>query len=257
MIVIPAIDILEGKCVRLYQGDYQAAEIFNDDPVAVAQQWADQGATRLHLVDLDGAKQGKLVNGEIIAAIARQVSIPIQMGGGLRDWGSVTQVLGLGVAQVILGTSAVKQPDLVAQLCSEFSGQILVGIDARNGKVATDGWLETSEVAAPALAQSMAALGAAGIIYTDIHRDGTLRGANIPALREMAESVQIPITASGGISSITNLLSLLALEPLGVTGVIVGKALYTGDISLKEALQAVGDGRLQDVPPDLGFSTFA
>lgn len=257
MIVIPAIDILDGKCVRLYQGDYQAAEIFNDDPVAVAQQWADQGATKLHLVDLDGAKQGKVVNGATIAAIARQVSIPIQVGGGLRDWSSVTQILGLGVAQVILGTTAVKQPELVAQLCSEFPRQILVGIDARNGKVATDGWLETSEVMATSLGQDMAALGAAGIIYTDIYRDGTLSGANLPALREMAESVQIPIIASGGISSITNLLSLLALEPLGVTGVIVGKALYTGDISLNEALQAVGDGRLQDVPPDLGFSSYA
>lgn len=257
MIVIPAIDILEGKCVRLYQGDYQAAEVFNDDPVAVAQQWADQGATRLHLVDLDGAKQGRIVHGKVIEAIASQVKIPIQVGGGLRDWSSVTQVLGLGVAQVILGTTAVKQPELVAQLCGEFPGQILVGIDARNGKVATDGWLETSEVTATSLGQSMAALGTAGIIYTDIHRDGTLSGANLPALREMVAAIDIPVIASGGISSITNLLSLLALEPLGVTGVIIGKALYTGSISLKEALQAVGDGRWQDVPPDLGFSTFA
>jgi phosphoribosylformimino-5-aminoimidazole carboxamide ribotide isomerase len=208
-------------------------------------------------VDLDGAKQGRVVHGKVIEAIARQVKIPIQVGGGLRDWGSVTQVLGLGVAQVILGTTAVKQPELVKQLCGEFPGQILVGIDARNGKVATDGWLETSEIAATSLGQSMAALGAAGIIYTDIHRDGTLSGANLPALREMAEAIAIPVIASGGISSITNLLSLLALETLGVTGVIIGKALYTGNISLKEALQAVGDGRWQDVPPDLGFSTFA
>ncbi len=257
MMVIPAIDILDGKCVRLYQGDYAISEVFNDDPVAVAQQWADQGATKLHLVDLDGAKQGKVVNGKIIAAIVDRVKIPVQVGGGLRDWGSVTQVLGLGVAQVILGTIAVKQPELVGQLCGEFPGQIFVGIDARNGKVATDGWLETSEVVATTLGQTMANLGAAGIIYTDIHRDGTLSGANIPALREMAEAIEIPVIASGGISSITNLLSLLALEPLGVTGVIVGKALYTGNISLKEAMQAIGDGRLQDVPPDLGFSSFA
>lgn len=257
MMVIPAIDILDGKCVRLYQGDYAISEVFNDDPVAVAQQWADQGATKLHLVDLDGAKEGKVVNGKVIAAIVDRVKIPVQVGGGLRDWGSVTQVLGLGVAQVILGTIAVKQPELVGQLCGEFPGQILVGIDARNGKVATDGWLETSEAVATTLGQTMANLGAAGIIYTDIHRDGTLSGANIPALREMAESIEIPVIASGGISSITNLLSLLALEPLGVTGVIVGKALYTGNISLKEAMQAIGDGRLQDVPPDLGFSSFA
>ncbi len=257
MMVIPAIDILDGKCVRLYQGDYAISEVFNDDPVAVAQQWADQGATKLHLVDLDGAKQGRVVNGAVIAAIIDRVKIPVQVGGGLRDWSSVTQVLGLGVAQVILGTIAVKQPELVGQLCGEFPGQILVGIDARNGKVATDGWLETSEVVATTLGQTMAKLGAAGIIYTDIHRDGTLSGANIPALREMAEAIEIPVIASGGISSITDLLSLLALEPLGVTGVIVGKALYTGNISLKEAMQAIGDGRLQDVPPDLGFSSFA
>jgi len=257
MMVIPAIDILDGKCVRLYQGDYAISEVFNDDPVAVAQQWADQGATKLHLVDLDGAKEGRVVNGAIIAAIVDRVKIPVQVGGGLRDWSSVTQVLGLGVAQVILGTTAVKQPELVGQLCGEFPGQILVGIDARNGKVATDGWLETSEVVATTLGQTMANLGAAGIIYTDIHRDGTLSGANIPALREMAEAIEIPVIASGGISSITNLLSLLSLEPLGVTGVIIGKALYTGNISLKEAMQAIGDGRLQDVPPDLGFSSFA
>lgn len=257
MMVIPAIDILDGKCVRLYQGDYAISEVFNDDPVAVAQQWADQGATKLHLVDLDGAKQGRVVNGAVIAAIVDRVKIPVQVGGGLRDWSSVTQVLGLGVAQVILGTIAVKQPELVGQLCGEFPGQILVGIDARNGKVATDGWLETSEVVARTLGQTMAKLGAAGIIYTDIHRDGTLSGANIPALREMAEAIEIPVIASGGISSITDILSLLALEPLGVTGVIVGKALYTGNISLKEAMQAIGDGRLQDVPPDLGFSSFA
>ncbi|NJL92195.1 MAG: hypothetical protein HC916_22330 [Coleofasciculaceae cyanobacterium SM2_1_6] len=192
MMVIPAIDILDGKCVRLYQGDYAISEVFNDDPVAVAQQWADQGATRLHLVDLDGAKQGRVVNGKIIAAIGDRVKIPIQVGGGLRDWRSVTQVLGLGVTQVILGTAAVKQPELVGQLCGEFPGQILVGIDARNGKVATDGWLETSEVVATTLGQTMANLGAAGIIYTDIHRDGTLSGANIPALREMAEAIDLP-----------------------------------------------------------------
>lgn len=257
MDVIPAIDLLAGQCVRLYQGDYEKSQVFNENPADVARQWADQGASWLHIVDLDGAKTGKLVNLQAIEAIARIVPVRIQVGGGLRDRASVAQLLNLGVQRVILGTIAVEQPQLVADLCQEFPGQIVVGIDARNGQVATRGWLETSEVLATALAQQMQELGAAAIIYTDIHRDGTLQGPNLAALRELAAEISIPIIASGGISSVTDLLSLLALEPLGVTGVIVGRALYTGDISLKQALQAIGQGRLQDVPPDLGFSAFA
>ncbi len=185
------------------------------------------------------------------------VPVPIQVGGGLRDRTSVAQLLEVGVQRVILGTVAVEQPQLVGELSQEFPGQIFVGIDARNARVATRGWLETSEVLAPQLALQMQNLGAAAIIYTDIHRDGTLQGPNLEALREIAAVVSIPVIASGGVSSVTDLLSLLALEPLGVTGVIVGRALYTGDISLKQALQAIGPQRLQDVPPDLGFSTFA
>ncbi|MCT7951900.1 1-(5-phosphoribosyl)-5-[(5-phosphoribosylamino)methylideneamino]imidazole-4-carboxamide isomerase [Ancylothrix sp. C2] len=257
MEVIPAIDLLEGRCVRLYQGDYDKAETFNENPAAVAQQWVAQGATRLHLVDLDGAKKGEPVNRPAIAEIVRSTNVPVQVGGGLRDRQTVADILALGVDRVILGTVAVEKPDLVKELCQEFPGQIVVGIDARNGKVATRGWLETSEVLATDLAQQMAKLGAAAIIYTDIHRDGTLSGPNMAALREMAAAVDVPVIASGGVSSVTDLLSLLALEPQGVTGVIVGRALYTGDISLKEAIQAVGEGRWQDVPPDLGSSGFA
>ncbi|OKH25364.1 1-(5-phosphoribosyl)-5-[(5-phosphoribosylamino)methylideneamino]imidazole-4-carboxamide isomerase [Chroogloeocystis siderophila] len=257
MEVIPAIDLLAGKCVRLYQGDYARSQVFNDNPADVAQQWVEQGATRLHVVDLDGAKQGNVVNLAAIEAITAAVSIPIQVGGGLRDSTSVAQLLNLGVQRVIVGTVAVEQPQLVADLCQEFPGQIVVGIDARNGKVATRGWLKTSEVLATQLAMQMQELGVAAIIYTDIHRDGTLSGPNIDALRELATQISIPVIASGGVSSITDLLSLLALEPLGVTGAIVGRALYTGDISLKSAVQAVGQGRLQDIPPDLGFSAFA
>ncbi|AFZ32653.1 1-(5-phosphoribosyl)-5-((5-phosphoribosylamino)methylideneamino) imidazole-4-carboxamide isomerase [Gloeocapsa sp. PCC 7428] len=257
MEVIPAIDLLAGKCVRLYQGDYARSQVFNDNPADVAQQWVEQGATRLHVVDLDGAKQGKVVNLAAIEAITAAVSVPIQVGGGLRDSTSVAQLLDLGVQRVILGTVAVEQPQLVADLCQEFPGQIVVGIDARNGKVATRGWLETSEVLATQLATQMQELGAAAIIYTDIHRDGTLSGPNLEALRELATEISIPVIASGGVSSVTDLLSLLALEPLGVIGAIVGRALYTGDISLKSAVQAVGQGRLQDIPPDLGFSAFA
>lgn len=257
MEVIPAIDILDGKCVRLYQGDYQQTQIFDENPVAVAKEWADQGATRLHVVDLDGAKKGQPVNLEAIASIVQAVSISVQVGGGLREYASVANLLSLGVRQAILGTVAVEKPQVVEQLCQEFPGQIVVGIDARHGKVATRGWVETSEVLATSLAQQMAQRGAAAIIYTDIHRDGTLNGPNIEALRELAEAVNLPIIASGGVSSVTDLLSLLALEPLGVTSVIVGRALYTGDVILKEALQAVGPGRLQDIPPDLGYSAFA
>lgn len=263
MDVIPAIDLLDGQCVRLYQGDYAQSQVFDADPVAVAQQWVEQGARRLHLVDLDGAKAGYPVNLKVIEAIAQRVNsisttpVAIEVGGGLRDYASVANLLSTGIQYAILGTVAVENPDLVQQIAQEFPGQIIVGIDARDGKVATRGWLETSEVLATTLAQQMAQKGAAEIIYTDIQRDGTLSGPNLPALRELAESVNIPVIASGGISSVSDLLSLLALESQGVTGVIVGKALYTGDVNLKEALRAVGPGRWQDIPPDLGSSRFA
>lgn len=248
MEVIPAIDLLEGRCVRLYQGDYQKSEIFNENPVEVAQQWQEKGATRLHLVDLDGAKQGKSVNMEAIASIIKAISIPVQVGGGLRDRSSIAQLIDLGVDRTIVGTVAVENPELVKQLCQEFPGKIVIGIDAREGKVATRGWLETSEVEATQLAKQFETL-AAAIIYTDIYRDGTLKGPNIPALRELASHINIPVIASGGVSSLTDLLSLLALETLGVTGVIVGRALYTGDVELKEAIAAVGQGRWQDITP--------
>jgi phosphoribosylformimino-5-aminoimidazole carboxamide ribotide isomerase len=257
MDVIPAIDLLAGRCVRLYQGDYNRSQVFSENPADVAKQWVDQGAARLHVVDLDGAKAGKVVNLEAIEAIAQAVSVPIQVGGGLRDKSSVQQLFNTGVQRAILGTIAVEQQQLVQQLCQEFPGQIIIGIDARNGLVATRGWLETSEVLATQLAVQMQELGAASIIYTDIHRDGTLSGPNLEALRELAATISIPVIASGGVSSVTDLLSLLALEPQGVTGVIVGRALYTGDIDLKEALRAIGPGRIQDIPPNLDFSSFA
>lgn len=257
MDVIPAIDLLGGQCVRLYQGDYNQAQTFDENPVAVARQWEQQGATRLHVVDLDGAKAGHPVNQDAIAAIVRAIDIPVQVGGGLRDRAAVTELLNLGVQRAILGTVAVEQPDLVSELCAAFPGQIAVGIDARNGKVATRGWLETSEILATDLAQQMADRGVATIIYTDIHRDGTLEGPNLEALRELARAIGIPIVASGGVSSVTDLLSLLSLEPLGVTSVIVGRALYTGDVVMREALRAVGPGRWQDIPPDFGSSAMA
>ncbi|WP_448572520.1 1-(5-phosphoribosyl)-5-[(5-phosphoribosylamino)methylideneamino]imidazole-4-carboxamide isomerase [Trichothermofontia sp.] len=262
MEIIPAIDLLGGKCVRLYQGDYGQVEQFGDDPAQVAMQWVAQGATRLHLVDLDGAKAGEPVNLPAIAAILDRLAdaptpVHVEVGGGLRTRASVQQVLDLGVQWAILGTVAVENPALVAELCQTFPQQIIVGIDARDGQVATRGWLETSTVAATTLARQMAAIGVAAIIYTDIQRDGTLQGPNLTALREMVDQCPIPVIASGGMSSVTDLLSLLGLEAAGLTGAIVGRALYTGDISLHEALQAVGPGRLQDLPPDLGPSRFA
>lgn len=257
MEVIPAIDLLEGRCVRLYQGDYDQAQTFDENPVAVARQWAEQGATRLHVVDLDGAKAGKPVNQASIEAIVRAIDIPVQVGGGLRSRQSVVELLERGVQRAILGTVAVEQPELIDQLCQEFPGKIAVSLDARNGRVATRGWLETAEILATDLAKRMAEAGVDALVYTDIHRDGTLQGPNTEALREVADAVSVPIVASGGVSSMTDLLGLLSLEPAGVTSVIVGRALYTGDVSLKEALQAIGPGRLQDIPPDFGNSAFA
>jgi phosphoribosylformimino-5-aminoimidazole carboxamide ribotide isomerase len=257
MDVIPAIDLLEGRCVRLYQGDYQQSQVFATDPIAVAQRWQDQGASWLHLVDLDGAKTGQPVNLKTIDQIVQAIDIPVQVGGGLRDRTRVTDLLDLGVERVILGTVAIEKPDLVAQLCQDFPEKILVGIDARAGKVATRGWLETSEVDALDLAQHMETAGAAAIIYTDIYRDGTLEGPNLEMLRQLALTIDIPIIASGGVSSTIDLLNLLSLESQGVTGVIVGRALYTGDLDLTEALRAVGPGRWQDVPPDLETTALA
>lgn len=246
MEVIPAIDLLGGHCVRLYQGDYAQSQVFDENPLAVAQKWEAQGALRLHLVDLDGAKEGKTVNLPVIAEIVKHLSIPVQVGGGLRQRASIERLFDLGVERAIVGTVAVENPQLVQELCENYPHRIAVGIDARNGKVATKGWLETSEVEAKTLAQQISPL-AAAIIYTDIHRDGTLVGPNLEALRELAEVTDIPIIASGGVSSLTDLLSLLTLEPLGVTGAIVGKAIYTGKLDLTEAIKAVGDGRWQDI----------
>ena len=251
MDVIPAIDLLGGRCVRLFQGDYEQSQVFDDDPVAVARRWADAGASRIHLVDLDGAKAGQPENWQAITEIVRAVDVPVQVGGGLRDRSRVQALFKLGVQYAILGTVAVENPDLVGELSAEFPGRIFVGIDARDGRVATRGWLETSTVMADDLAQRMGDLGAAAIIYTDIQRDGTLKGPNLKALRTLAGKINTPVIASGGVSSMGDLLSLLGVAPLGVTGVIIGKALYTGNLDLSEAIKAIGPGRLQDIPPDL------
>ncbi len=250
MDIFPAIDLLGGHCVRLYQGDYQQSQTFNEDPVAVARQWQAQGATHLHLVDLDGAKSGKPENLAVIAQIVKTLpDLRIQVGGGLRNPETVRRLLDSGVERAILGTVAIEQPALVHSLCQQYPDRIVVGIDARDGLVATKGWLETSQVKAADLTRQMADWGAAAIVYTDIQRDGTLVGPNLTALEELAKETNIPIIASGGVGTLRDLLSLLALEHLGVSGIIIGKALYTGAFDLTDALRAVGPDRWQDVPP--------
>jgi phosphoribosylformimino-5-aminoimidazole carboxamide ribotide isomerase len=252
MQVIPAIDLLDGHCVRLHQGDYDQVTRFSDDPVAQALAWQRQGAERLHLVDLDGARTGKPVNDQVVKAITASLRIPVQLGGGVRSADRARELLACGLDRVILGTVALEQPELVDDLARRHPGRIVVGIDARNGKVATRGWIEESTVDATALAQRFAASGIAAIISTDIATDGTLAGPNLEALRAMAEASSIPVIASGGIGTLEHLLSLLALAPLGVEGVIVGRALYDGSVDLAEALAAIADGRLQDpVPGDI------
>jgi phosphoribosylformimino-5-aminoimidazole carboxamide ribotide isomerase len=249
MEILPAIDLLEGRCVRLHQGDYGRVTRFHDDPVAQALEWQRQGARRLHLVDLDGARSGEPVNDPIVRAITAALAIPVQLGGGVRSEERAEELFDAGVERVILGTVAIEQPELVRRLADRHPGRILVGIDARDGRVATRGWLESSDVAAVDLAADLAGSGVAGLVATDIRTDGTLSGPNLEFLRAMAAASSVPLIASGGVGSLTDLLSLLSLAPLGVEGVIVGRALYDGSIDLGEALQAVGPERWQDVPP--------
>lgn len=252
MDVIPAIDILGGRCVRLYQGNYAHSEVVAEDPLAQAQRWVEQGATRLHLVDLDGAKIGEPTNLEMIRRIAQTVPVPVQVGGGIRSRATVETLLLVGVDRVILGTVAVEHPELVQTLCHQYPGQIVVGIDAKEGQVAIRGWIESTPVRATDLVKQVCDQGASAIIYTDIQRDGTLQGPNLEQLRQVASAASVPVIASGGISSLTDLLSLLGLATYGVTGAIVGKALYSGALSLPEANRAVGQGRWQDVPVQNG-----
>ena len=249
MQVIPAIDLLDGHCVRLHQGDYDQVTRFSDDPVAQALAWQQQGAQRLHLVDLDGAKSGKPVTDAAVKASTSALSIPVQLGGGVRTAERAAELLACGLDRVILGTVALEQPDLVDKLAAAYPGQIVVGIDAKNGKVATRGWIEESSTEATDLARRFSQSGIAAIISTDIATDGTLAGPNLEALRSMADASSVSVIASGGIGNLEHLLSLLALAPLGVSGVIVGRALYDGRVDLAEALQAIGDGRLQDPIP--------
>ena len=238
MIVIPAIDLAAGKCVRLRQGDMNQQTVYSDTPADMARHWESQGAEILHLVDLDGAMGGQSMNLAAIEAIAGAISIPIELGGGLRTVEDVQRVMNLGITWAIMGTSALRNREAVEAAVAKFGQRIIVGIDARDGKVAVSGWQETSEVLATDLGKQMQALGVGKLICTDIATDGMLVGPNIESLRTMAEAVDIPIIASGGVSKLEDIVALKALEPLGVTGVITGKALYEGTLDLAEAIKA-------------------
>ncbi len=234
--IIPAIDIKDGRCVRLYQGDYDQVTVFDHDPVAVARKWEKLGAERLHIVDLDGAKAGRPVNAQVVFAIVRAINIPVQLGGGLRDQGTVDAAFQLGVERIVLGTAALREPGLIARLVEAYGDRVIVGVDARDGWVAAQGWLETSQIRADDLIRRMGAIGVSRVIYTDIARDGTMRGPNLDAIRALVATHGPKIIASGGVSSLDD---LVALAQTGACGVIVGRALYTGAINLPEAISAV------------------
>ncbi len=235
MILIPAIDLKDGKCVRLRQGIMEDETIFSDDPVAMAKQWVDAGARRLHLVDLNGAFEGKPVNGEIVRAIARAYpDLPIQIGGGIRDFSIVEQYLDAGVNYLIIGTKAVKEPAFVGELCKQFPGHIIVGLDAIDGMVATDGWAEVSDKHVIDMAKQFEDDGVVSIVYTDIGRDGMMKGVNVEATLKLAQSISIPVVASGGITNLDDIRALSKVADQGIMGAITGRAIYEGTLDFAE-----------------------
>lgn len=239
--IYPAIDIRGGKCVRLIQGDYAQETVYAENPLEVAGQWKKQGASWIHLVDLDGAKAGHPVNDALIGEIARSVDIPVQVGGGLRTFADVEHLLELGVSRVILGTAAIENREFVKQVLARYGDKVAIGIDARNGYVATRGWLTTSEVKAEDLAVELAGQGAQTFIFTDISRDGMMEGPNVNAIVNLAKVSGQSVIASGGVSQSYDLIALANHRQAGVAGAIVGKALYTGSIKLPEALELLDE----------------
>jgi phosphoribosylformimino-5-aminoimidazole carboxamide ribotide isomerase len=236
MIIIPAVDIKNGKCVRLLQGRMDDETIYSDDPEVMAIKWAQLGAQLVHVIDLDGAFAKSPQNIGSIRKILQSVNVPIQLGGGIRNEETVHMYLEIGVNRVIIGTEAIKKPEFIKKVCKIYPEQIVVGIDARNGKVAIDGWTHTTGIEVIELAKEFEDCGVAAINFTDIHRDGMQTGPNLDETLRLAEAVSIPVVASGGVSSIEDIKNLLPLEKAGVAGVIVGKALYGGQLDLKEAL---------------------
>ena len=236
MIIIPAVDIKNGKCVRLLQGRMDAETIYSDQPEAMAAKWARLGAPLIHVVDLDGAFAKSPQNVSSIRNILGSVDVPIQVGGGIRNEKTVHMYLQMGIQRVIIGSEAINKPAFVKKVCKKYPDRVVIGIDARNGKVAIDGWKETTRIEVVDLAKKFEDCGIAAINFTDIHRDGMQTGPNLEAIRRLAEAISIPVVASGGISSIRDIRRLLPLEEVGVVGIIIGKALYSGGLDLKEAL---------------------
>ncbi|MFT7642013.1 MAG: phosphoribosylformimino-5-aminoimidazole carboxamide ribotide isomerase [Pirellulaceae bacterium] len=239
MQVWPAIDLRGGKCVRLRQGDYNQETVFGDDPAQMSLRWLESGAERLHLVDLDGARDGTGANRDAVAAIVSAVGIPCELGGGIRDEDSIRTLLDLGLQQLVVGTKALKEPDWFREMCRKFPNRLAVGIDAKDGRVATDGWLEVSEVSAVDMARSFESEPVAAIIYTDIARDGMMAGPNLAAMKEMKNSVDLHVIASGGVTVVDDVASL---REVGMDGCIIGRALYEETMTLSEAHAAASPG---------------
>lgn len=237
MIIFPAIDIRGGKCVRLFKGDFAQETVYSDRPAEMAEKWQGEGAEYLHLVDLDGALAGNSQNMEAIKAILDAVRIPVELGGGIRTMENIDALLALGIQRVILGSVAVKSPALVEEACKTYGERIVVGIDAKDGIVAVDGWGVSGDVEATELARRMADAGVRTIIYTDIARDGTLAGVNVPATVHLAKESGVRVVASGGVKSISDIEALLPYEADGIEGVIVGKSIYTGSLNLRQAIE--------------------
>ena len=240
MLLIPAIDLKDGKCVRLRQGRMEDSTTFSDSPVDMASRWVELGARRLHLVDLNGAFEGKPMNGAVVQAITtRFPQIPVQIGGGIRDANTVAAYIEAGVQYCIIGTKAVQDPQFVRDLCRDFAGHIIVGIDAKNGMVATDGWAEVSSVSAIELAKQFGQAGVSAIVYTDIARDGMMQGVNVDETAHLASSITIPVIASGGVTNMDDIKALCMVEHQGVMGTILGRSIYEGTIDLAEAQRYV------------------
>ena len=239
MILFPAIDLKDGKCVRLVKGDMKAATVFNNDPAAQAQAFAEQGFEWLHVVDLNGAFAGRPVNGEAVRAILSAAHLPVQLGGGIRDIATIEMWLQAGVSRIILGTAAVRNPALVREACKRFPGRVAVGIDARSGRVAVEGWAEDSDLSTEALAQRFGDAGVAAIIYTDIERDGVLGGINIDSTLKLARTTSIPVIASGGLASIADIRRLLEPDCAILQGAIAGRALYDGRLDAAAAIALI------------------
>lgn len=235
MRIWPAIDLRGGNCVRLKQGDYDRETVFSDDPAAMATHWVELGGKCLHLVDLDGARDGRLVNLEAVRSIVRAVDVPCELGGGIRSEDSIRQLLEIGVSRLVVGTLAIKKPDWFVQMCRVFPGKLVLGIDARGGRVATDGWLETSDISAVELAKKFSDEPLCAINYTDIDTDGMMTGPNVAAMQEMNDAVDTPLVASGGVTTVDDVARLAAT---GVDGCIIGRALYEGSLTLPQALAA-------------------